>query len=251
MTDPAGTATGRPPRAAADQEYADAYAEGYGEGLREALREMLEHAARGHTAAEIRLLVQSRLAHLKEDVDLKRRNLLAPPPRAAYAPLFRPAARPVPAPEPAPELEPGWSYLVLEPRPERGPRLVRGAVDRFPRLLVVTFHPPDLGAAAAAKAEVLLVDVPGMGAPGDGALPSDVIAGRIREATERPGGALVYVDALEVMASGGATETMVKFVQWTAQQVARTGSILVASVGPDSFDARVRGILGRSFAREL
>jgi len=236
-------------RANADQEYADAYADGYGEGLREALREMLQHASRGHTAQEIRLLVESRLARVRDDVDLKRRNLLAPPPRAAYAPLFRSTTRPATSGPPTPPLAAGGSYLVAEPRPDRALRLLADAASRYPRVVVVAFHPPALPAVPPEKVTLLPVGVAGTGGGATGLGP-EVIAGRIREATTGTGGAVVYVDALEVLATEGPPDAMLRFIQWTAQEVARTGSILIASVGPESFDARTRSTLARAFSAE-
>ena len=68
----------------ADEEFARTYAAGYEEGVRSALREVLQHASRGHTAQELRILIESRLARLSEEVELKRKGLLAPPRRPAW-----------------------------------------------------------------------------------------------------------------------------------------------------------------------
>ncbi|HZY92771.1 MAG TPA: hypothetical protein VFG07_08410 [Thermoplasmata archaeon] len=249
MSDPEPPGSARPPRTtpAADEEWAEAYAEGYGEGLREALREMLQHASRGHTAQELRLLVESRLARLKEDIDLKRKSLLAPPRRPQYGPMFR-----TPAPPPSgalPALRPATSYLLFEDRPDRALTLLRTGIGQFPRTVIVTFHAPDLPEAPGGRLVVLPVGVPGVGGPTtDGSLPPQVIAGRIREATGTEGGAFVYVDALEVMATGdGGIDGMLRFVQFAAGEVARTRSTLLVSVGPQSFDDRTKSLLQRSF----
>jgi hypothetical protein len=245
--DPRGTA--RPPRPLppADEEWADAYAEGYGEGLREALREMLQHASRGHTAQELRLLVESRLARLREDIELKRKSLLAPPRRTGRSPMFR--TSPVPAPPPLPAVQPATSYLVLEERPERALALLKDGAGRFGRVVLVTFHPPDLAGLPADRVTVLPVGVAGVGgAATDGALPIPVIAGRLREAVGGPGGTLVYVDALEVVATGdGGVDAMLRFIQFVVGEVGRSRSALVVSAAPRSFDERTRSLLERSF----
>jgi len=250
----------RPPRPppVADEEWSDAYAEGYGEGLREALREMLQHASRGHTAQELRLLIESRLARIREDVELKRKGLLGPPRRPSYGPLFRTApAAPSPAPReaaprPIESVERGVSYLVLEERPARAVELLRSAAGKFPRVVVVTFHAPDLAGIEPSKVTRIPVAVRGVvGAVADDALGPQEIAGRIRTATEAEGGALVYIDALEVMASGGATELLVRFVQWVADQVARNRSALIVSLGPNSFGDPVKSLLQRAFNKVL
>ncbi len=253
MNDPSPSTGTRPTKTppAADEEWAEAYAEGYGEGLREAFREMLQYASRGHTAQELRLLVESRLARLREDIDVKRKSLLAPPRRAAYGPMFR--SGPPPAPAAPPAVRPATSYLLFEERPERALQLVRGAAPQFPRVIVVSFHPPDLSGIAADRLHILPVGVTGVGGPSaDGSLSPQVIAGRIREAAGADGGALVYVDALEVMSTGdGGTEGMLRFVQWAAGEVARTRSVLIVSVGPQSFDERTKSLLQRAFTQVL
>lgn len=249
MSGPDPSATARPPRTPppADEQWADAYAEGYGEGLREALREMLQHASRGHTAQELRLLVESRLARLREDVDVKRKSLLAPPRRAQYGSMLRPPTAPPIGT--LPTLKASTSYLVFEERPERALTLLRSGIGRYPRIVVVSFHVPEVATEPGGPVTVLPVGVPNVGGPTtDGSLPPPVIAGRIREATGADGGALVYVDALEVMATGdGGVEGMLRFVQFVAGEVARGPSTLVVSAGPHSFDDRTKSLLQRSF----
>ncbi len=243
----------RPLRAppAADEEWAEAYSEGYGEGLREAFREMLQHASRGHTAQELRLLIESRLARLREDIDVKRKSLLAPPRRTILGPMFR--SGPAPAAPGAPAVRPSTSYLVFEERPERALQLLRAGAAQFPRVIVVSFHPPDVAGVPPDRLRILPVGVTGVGGPSaDGSLSAPVIAGRIREAAGAEGGALVYVDALEVMSTGdGGTEAMLRFVQWAAGEVARTRSALVVSAGPQSFDERTKSLLQRAFTQVL
>ncbi|HYK93543.1 MAG TPA: hypothetical protein VEY07_05825 [Thermoplasmata archaeon] len=250
MSGPESPENPRPPRTppAADEEWAEAYSEGYGEGLREALREMLQHASRGHTAQELRLLVESRLARLREDVDLKRKSLLSPPRRAQFGAMLRPAIGSAPPPS-APGLQASTSYLLFEERPDRALSMLRAGLARYPRAVIVSFHPPDLPPDPTGHIVVLRVGVPNVGGPTtDGSLPATVVAGRIREAAAGEGGALVYVDALEVLATGdGGVDGMLRFVQFAAGEVARNPSALIVSVGPHSFDERTKSLLQRSF----
>src|SRR5271165_6451796 len=86
-----------PPAPPADELRAHAFADGYGEGLRDALRELLQ-AARSSTPQELRWQIESRLARIPQEVELKRRALLGPPPHGGWdAPR-----RLVPAPPPTP-----------------------------------------------------------------------------------------------------------------------------------------------------
>jgi len=243
----AGSGDEEPP---ADEEYARAYAAGYEEGVRSALREILQHTARGHTAQELRILAESRLARLGEEAELKRHSLLGPPRRPAWTSLLRP---PAPARGPptvlgalAPgfALAPGRSVLVREERPQRAVDAVRAYAPQFPRLVVVSLRPPpfpevpsdrrlelDLGGSALG----------GLRSPGE-------IGGQLRAPLEAPGGALVYLDALEFLVTEHSLETTLRFVTWLVSRVAETGSALVVSFDRRSLDVQGTSRLERSFS---
>ncbi|MGP8071778.1 MAG: hypothetical protein ACLPZM_01420 [Thermoplasmata archaeon] len=249
---------GAPPRPPeedpTDEEYVRAYAAGYEEGVRSALREVLGHASRGHTTQELRMLVESRLARLSEEVDLKRKGLLAPPRRPAWGALLRPptSARPwvspvgVAPPVTALRVGPGRSLLVREERPSRALEIVRANVSDFPRIAIVSLHPPSIPGLASEN----LVEISPTGA-GDAlsaALPTPgEISGRLRGPTELPGGALVYVDALEFLATEHSLELTLRFVNWLVTQVHETGSALVVSFDPRSLDLKDASRLERVF----
>jgi hypothetical protein len=234
-----------------DDEYVRGYAEGYEEGLREALRELLQHASRGHTAQELRFLVESRLARLGEDVERKRRSLLAPPRKPAWGPLLR-APRPwdggrrdAPPPPATVALHPGETVLIREERPERAVELLRASAADYPRVVLVSNHPPEIGSPGGRSPTVLRVG-PAAGDAERGLAPGE-IAGRIREATDAEGGALVYLDAFELLATEYSLETAVKFVHWAAGQAADRRSALLASVDPKALDPKDLGRLQRAF----
>ena len=243
----------------ADEEYARAYAAGYEEGVRGALRETLEHISRGHTPQEVRMLTASRLARLSEEVELKRKSLLAPPRRPAWGSLLRPPspARPWtgPAPSvsaPAYRLLPGRSLLVREQRPARSLEILRANVGAFPRVAIVSVRPPEVPEVPAEHR--LDLTVGGSGTPENpnpGSLTPGEISGRLREPTEAPGGALVYVDALEFLATEQSLEIVVRFVNWLVTQVQETGSALLVSFDPRSLDVRDVSRLERAFEAVL
>jgi len=243
----------------ADEEYARAYAAGYEEGVRGALRETLEHIARGHTPQEVRMLTASRLARLSEEVDLKRRSLLAPPRRPAWGSLLRPPApaRPWTGPvasssAPAARLLPGRSMLVREERPARAVEILRANASTFPRVAIVSMRPPEVpGLAASHRLDITVGASAGPGEPGPGAITPGEISGRLRDPTEAPGGALVYVDALEYLATEHSLETMVRFVHWLVTQAQETGSALLVSFDPRSLDVRDVSRLERAFESVL
>jgi hypothetical protein len=253
---------GAPPRPSeedpTDEEYARAYATGYEEGVRSALREVLGHASRGHTTAELRMLVESRLARLSEEVDLKRRGMLAPPRRPAWGALLRPptAARPWLSPVgPAPSVTavrigPGRSVLVREARPDHALEILRANAAEFPRIAIVSLHPPAL-AEIPPDHRVEISPTEGPGGPAAGPPTPGEISGRLRAPTEAPGGALVYVDALEFLATEHTLDLTLRFVNWLVTQAHETGSALLVSFDPRSLDLKEASRLERAFQSVL
>lgn len=244
----------------ADEEFARTYAAGYEEGVRSALREVLGHASRGHTAQELRMLVESRLARLSEEVEVKRKGLLAPPRRPAWNSLLRPPQSPArpwsgpvtsSAPRP-PSVGPGTTVLVREERPARALEVLRANAGSFPRVVLVSQRPPEVpGLAAGQRIEIVVAAAGTSGAENGGRLAPGEIGGRLRGPTESPGGALVYVDALEFLASEYSLDTTLKFVHWLVTQVEATGSALLVSFDRRSLDLKEMSLLERAFATVL
>jgi hypothetical protein len=241
----------------ADEEYARTYAAGYEEGVRSGLREVLQHTSRGHTAQELRILVESRLARLEEEVELKRRSLLAPPRRPAWNALLRapqPARTWVPTfgAGPAPttsRLPAGRSVLVREERPARALEILRANVHDFPRTAIVSLRPPEL--PGVSKERRLDIVPNGSELAGGARLSPGEVGGHLREPTESPGGALVYVDALEYLAGEYGLDLTLKFVNWLVGQVEATSSGLVVSFDRRSLDTREMSRLERAFQSVL
>ena len=247
-----GTAPPPEDQPPADEEYARTYAAGYEEGVRSALREVLQHTSRGHTAQELRILAESRLARLEEEVELKRRSLLAPPRRAAWSSLLRApqgARSWVPSfgatPPTVPRIGPGRSLLVREERPARALEVLRASIHDFPRAAIVSLRPPELpGLSRDRRLDI----VPNGSDLSAGArLSPGEIGGHLREPTEAPGGALVYVDALEYLAGEYGLEVTLKFANWLVGQVESTASALVVSFDRRSLDTRELSRLERAF----
>ncbi|MFZ0830518.1 MAG: hypothetical protein WCB18_04770 [Thermoplasmata archaeon] len=235
---------GAPP----DEDYADAYSEGYGEGLREAFREVLSHVGRGHTVGEIRVLVESRLARIRDDVASKRRNVLGPPRRPAWGALLRPPTSNRPVPDSLPHLARGNSYLFREDRPSHALTFVGRAGGEYGRILCITTRPPEFVGVPKNRVEILRLALPSPGSTiSEGELDPGGLGGRIKEATEAKGGALVYFDVLEVMGTEYSMDTTLKFVNFVTAQVANTGSVFVASVDPGTLEDRDLRRLQRSF----
>lgn len=237
-----------------DASFADAYAAGYGEGVRESLREVLQHASRGHTAAEIRILVESRIARIPEEVELKRRSLTQPPRRPAWGALLRPPG-PVPFPvadpgapaagAPPEPFTPATSYLFREERPRESIRFAREVAARHGRALWVSAEaPPDLGLAPERVLFVRPAARSAGGEPGGG--PGE-IAGRIRGVPSDAGPVLAYVDALEFFVTEFGVETTVRFGTWLGTWAREAGSTCIVSMDPRSLPERELVRLQRAF----
>jgi hypothetical protein len=241
----------RPAPTGADDEFARGYSEGFGEGLREALRDVLQNASRGHTAQELRILIESRLARIDEEVELKRRSLVRPPRRPPWGSLLRPpqppeAWTPLRSALPLAPVPPGASALLREESPRRALELLERSQARFPSIVVVTTHPPTLSEEASAKAIVLRAGSQSADSENTGLSPGE-ISGRIREATSQPGGALVYLDAVEFLATEYTLDTTLRFVYWLCTQATRTGSSFIACVDPKALDPKDLSRLQRAF----
>jgi len=246
---------GEPP---SDEEYARAYTAGYEDGVRSALREVVQHAVRGHTPQEIRMLAEGRLVRLPQEVDTKRKALLAPPQRTAWGALRRPAPAPAATRPWAPPVAGAptrakigrtQSVVVREPRPARALELLRGSVGDFACVALVSLHPPEV----AVPAGVRRIDLaPGGSAGGAGeAVRLNELGGLLREPLATAGGCLVYWDTLEYYLNLEGAEMTTRLVNWLTEQVRRSESALLVSYDPHSLDAKDAIRLERSFAQVL
>jgi hypothetical protein len=228
-------------RAVGDDSYAEAYANGYGEGLRESLRELLGHITRGHTVAELRMLVESRLARVAEDVDLKRKGLTGPPQRTPWSALLKPP-RPDAAPVAVGTSQPDWaigqSYLFREERPEHAPRFVQRAAGRHEGVVWVGHHPPpELGVPPDRVTHLRPSGRPTGDGTTAGIGPGE-IAGQIQSVHDQLGSILVYTDALEYLLTEYGAEPTVRFAMWLGPWAQENRSTTVVSLDPGAMEER-------------
>lgn len=243
MSDPNANGTNGDVGTNPDEEYAETYLAGYAEGARSVLKELLGQASRGHTVGELRFLVQSRLAHLPEEVELRRRRLLAAPQTSPWAPVLPRAGPPRPwgAAPPALRILPGSQVLVREERPRRAVELTLEGAARFSRLLVISPDPPTFSGVPPAKVERFVVAA----APGGATL--EAIGGSVRGPLESREGALVYLDAVETIALQDGPETALRFVNWLLTYTRERPNAVVAAVHPRVLAAKDQGLLERAF----
>jgi hypothetical protein len=213
---------------------------------------MLSHASRGHTASELRLLIESRMARIRDDVELKRKNLLTPPRRPSWGAILR-APSPPTAWE-APRATAGViiprrsSFLFREERGVHAAECADASAAGFPRVLAIGLRPPLLPHVPSER--ITFVPVSSGGTPGTIVTPTS-LSGRIREAAESEGGALVYFDAFETVTTENGFDQTLKFITWLVGEVAETHSALIVSVDPNTLEPRALSLLQRAFERIL
>ncbi len=227
-----------------DEEYARDYSDGYAEGVRSALREILAYAARGHTVAELRYLVQSRLAQLSDEVEHKRRTLLALP-RGGSA--WRNPARPLSSPRPwagvggTVRVTPGRTYLVREAQPRRALELVGDAAASFRQVAAISAHAPTFPHVDPARVRAFSLDTTGEGPP------IESVGGDIRTFLKENPGTIVYFDGLEELHLHIGSAATLKFVQWLAQESQNARGALIAVVHPQMLDPKEEAQLEHFF----
>jgi hypothetical protein len=251
------TNTPPPEHPSGDSAYAEAYSAGYGEGLRESLREMLQHASRGHTATELRILIESRLARIQEDVEVKRKSLTGPPRRPAWGPLLRtplsPSASQPPTAAPSAMLAlPPWrarvSYLFTEERPRLGREFALRIVAEHPIILWVSQQDPP--AFGRGPSEGLIVLRPTVRSTADGRgtnIGPQEISSEIQRAAESGDRVLVYLDSLETLTTEFESDVTLRFASWLAGWGREHEATVVVSVDPKALPDMEYRRLQRSF----
>ncbi len=146
-------------------------------------------------------------------------------------------------------LSPGRSVLVREEKPARAYEILRANVHEFPRAAFVSLRPPELPGLSKERRVDIVPN--GSELAGGGRLSPGEIGGHLREPTESPGGALVYVDALEYLAGEYGLELTLKFANWLVGQAEQTSSALLVSFDRRSLDTREMSRLERAFQTVL
>ncbi len=227
-----------------DEEYARTYADGYSEGVRNALREILSYAARGHTVAELRYLVQSRLAQLPDEVDHKRRALLALPRGGStwgYASRGSAPPRPWPGIGGGVRVGAGRTYLVRETRPRRALELVANAAPMFRGIAAISAVPPAFPGVDPGRVRSFPLSTTGEG-------PSiESLGGDVRAFLKEHPETLVYFDGLEEIHLHVGGDPTLRFVRWLTQETLSAGGALVAVVHPRTLEPKEQAALERFF----
>jgi hypothetical protein len=233
-------------RVAGDDEYIEGYAKGYGDGLREALREVRAHTSRGASPQELRMIIESRLSRIADDVEVRRKGLLAPPRRPPWNSLLRPSTAAGWSPPrvalPVAPVAPGSSVLVREVRPERAIELVRKSAPSYRSVVLVSRRPPDVPGASVTT----IVPAARAGGGDPGALEPEVFAGRIADLVAQ-GSVLTYLDEVEFLASEYGAAPTIQILQWFTSRAVANGSSVVAVVHPNAFAAREMSTVERAF----
>lgn len=254
--DPSVTREGR---VESGDEGADGYARGFGDGVRSALKEVTGLASRGHTASEIRLFAETRIAHLGEEVEMKRRSLLSPPRRLPVEALLRVKLKDHEGPRAFPPIALGSSYLFFEPTPRQARAFTREVVALGCGALIMTrlpqeARPPGSGSRVA----ILHLGAQHTGPAGEDGVESigdsdpGQLTGRLsRFFDSTPPPAAVVLEAFEFLYSESGFDKALKFVHWLNALAAERKGFFILALDPESLDKRQASLLRRDFNHEI
>ena len=229
---------GNPPREEQD------YVRGYEEGARSALMEVMSYIAKGHTASEVRFMAETRLSHLRGELEERRQAILRGPatvPKSTLLPSHsRSAEGDAAAPLPPPM--PGYSYLFLRDGHQRAREFVRQLLEKGLPAVLITRQPQDLPPVPSdAKVLTLVLDArnneewQGIELSGKHPVPADssAITGIVTRFLEGAGPQVAcYWECFEFFVSERNYEQSLKLVHWLNSTLLAKKGVLALSVDP-------------------
>lgn len=227
------------------------YSRGWGDGARDALHYVSRLIARGHTPAEIRVFVESRLAHLDEEVSLKRKTLTSAPNGIPVESLVRVQPKGSGLRPAFPPVVPGYTYLFLEENRGVAREFLREVLPHTGRALAITRIPTDLRRLAPPSRLLLLH--PGVETSSlEGVEPAEYtvsgLTGKVENFLARtPPPALLYVEAFEYLCTQNGFEIATRFAYWLHGRAQARQGILVMSMDPGAFSRAQIATVERDF----
>jgi hypothetical protein len=227
------------------------YSRGWGDGVRDALNFVSRLVVRGHTPQEIRVFLDSRLAHLDEEVSLKRKTLLSSPTGIPVESLVRVQPRGAAAPSSFPPAVPGYSYLFLEETRSVARAYVKGLLPHVGRALALTRLPSEVRRIAPPQ-ELVMLHLGTETSTEDGVEPAESsptqLTGKVELfLTRTPAPALVYLEAFEYLITTNNLELATRFCYFIHTRAQTHRAIFVASVDPEAVPAEGVATLRRDF----
>ncbi len=236
------------PRASTAPREEQDYVRGFEEGTRSALMEVLSYIAKGHTASEIRFMAETRLAHLRGELEERRQAILRVPPSLPKSTLMPGTGRSSERGErtlPTPMA--GYSYLFLEENHTQARHFIGQLLDQGLPVVAITRQPQDLPEPKDPHHLLtLVVDSRGndewkgeelSGRHSVGA-DSSAITGVINRFLEGSGPQVAcYWECFEYFVNERTYEQSLKLVHWLNSTVLSKKGILVLSVDPETMSA--------------
>lgn len=227
------------------------YAKGWGDGVREALHYVQRLVGRGHTSAEVRVFIESRLGHLDEEIALKRRTLLSSPTGIPVESLVRVHPKGSTQRPTFPPALPGYNYLFLEETRDVARAFLRELLPRVGRTLAITRLPSDVRRVGGPQELVILhLGVETSSEEGVEAAESspNAFTGRIESfLAKTPPPALIYLDAFEYLTTQNGFEITMRFAYWLHNRIQSHHGVLIVSVDPESMSRAQVATLERDF----
>jgi hypothetical protein len=226
------------------------YPKGFEDGVRNALREILSYIVKGHSANEIRLLAETRLAHMEEETMERRKSLVVSPRRLPIDSLMpvvaqsnRSAGEKVATP-----MMNGYSYLFQEKTPTQAREFLGRVLEAGLPVVAMTRLPQELSALCSkGMLTVLRIDE---GATEDSKGENSVgvrsvdanpsfLTGAVTRFQEKMGPRVgAYLDAFDYLESEYGYENAIRFVHWLNTLAQKQSGVLIVSTDPEGLDNR-------------
>jgi hypothetical protein len=226
------------------------YPRGYEDGVRNALREVLSNISKGHSASEIRFLAETRLAHLEEETQERRKSTVVSPRRLSIDALIPMGMQPGYSPREKIEtpLMRGFSYLFQEKAPTKAREFLNEVLVSGLPVVAMTRRPQELShLGSKGRIAVLRIDSAGVeegkedgigGVKNVDANPSS-LTGVVKRLQEQMGPTVgIYLDAYDYLDSEYSFEDAIRFVHWLNTITQQAGGILIVSTDTDGMEKR-------------
>lgn len=249
---------GRSPAVQRSEGEDDEYARGFADGSRVALREVISYVGKGHTASEIKLLAETKLAHVGEDSVEYYRNALPRPQRIPVENLL-PGRQPDAGHSLVPQMKavmPGFSYLFSEESPNAGRKFLKQMISAGLPTVIITRLPQNFEDLKAASG--CLIVVVGNAESGEsgkregclihiGNIPNDV-TGPVNEYLSSNAGQIgCYLETVEYFVGEAGFDLTLRLVHWLSAEIVKRKGVLAVSVNPEALDRRQQGALRADF----
>ncbi|HEX9908838.1 MAG TPA: DUF835 domain-containing protein [Thermoplasmata archaeon] len=242
-----------------DEDSAKSYLKGFQEGLQEAWDEIIKLTTKGYTSRELQIMAKTKRSMLYQRVQQKIDELERALGRKIVvheAPVDHIAL----SAQSSVKLQPGWSYVIKEERPERSFALFAGLVSGgSPGLCISRTHPDTLKQKYGFDAEVLwLTKTENSHPPAtirsvEYVSPNNLahLTSSIRDFLSRGPGGAVIMEGVEYLTTQNDFRSVLKFIQLINDQVVLDKGYLLVPVDVAAMDSKDLSLIEREVSQVL